>query len=257
LFLSDFRRFVQNGSHTHQKYKRSIIDITRKKTIDEIKQGIRDAWQGPLANQIPNLLKALDEYPRERRIMIAFRGTKKKKDWISNLDAVQGSFRWGKVHEGFLNIYNSGKAALFSKFDQLLPKDPALQYETQVFITGHSLGGALATLCAADLSDRSNLPTPILYTFASPKVGNTAFVQGFNNRLAKTCNAKLKTFCSVRFYRPMDVVPTLPPLPDFTHVNHDHPINGVDSSGSGGGVLPGPKPHGMSKYRELIQGGAF
>jgi len=29
--------------------------------------------------------------------MIAFRGTKKKKNWISNLDAVQGSFRWGKV----------------------------------------------------------------------------------------------------------------------------------------------------------------
>jgi len=132
-----------------------------------------------------------------------------------------------------------------------------LQYETQVFITGHSLGGALATLCAADPSDRSNLPTPILYTFASPKVGNTAFVQGFNNGLAKTCNAKLKTFCRVRFYRPMDVVPTVPPLPDFTHVNHDYPTNGVDSSGSGGGVLPGPKPHGMSKYRELIQGGAF
>jgi Lipase (class 3) len=236
-----------------QKKIRSIINITRERTIDEIKKGIRDAWKGPLADQIPNLLQALDQYPRERRILIAFRGTKKQKDWMSNGDAVQASFRWGKVHQGFLNIYNSGKAALFAKFDQLLPKDPALQYETQVLVTGHSLGGALATLCAADLSDRSNLPTPILYTFASPQVGNSAFAEGFNTRMSKTCNAKFRTSCSVRVYRPMDIVPKLPGLPGYTHVENAYELAGIDSSGASGGVLPGGKPHGMAKYRELIQ----
>jgi len=45
-----------------------------------------------------------------------------------------------------------------------------------VYFTGHSLGGAMATLAAVRCSRLHNTPQPSgLYTFGSPKVGNRAF----------------------------------------------------------------------------------
>jgi nuclear pore complex protein Nup85 len=46
-------------------------------------------------------------------------------------------------------------------------------------VTGHSLGGALSTLCAFDCARRSwrGVPRPHLvhYNYGSPRVGNKAF----------------------------------------------------------------------------------
>jgi len=60
----------------------------------------------------------------------------------------------------------------------------------QVYVTGHSLGGALATLCALDLkrfwSARPDLPPVPLkcYTVGSPFVGNAEFADYFNRQMA-------------------------------------------------------------------------
>ena len=45
----------------------------------------------------------------------------------------------------------------------------------QVLITGHSLGGALATILAAELYSKFNARIDHLYTFASPRIGNPNF----------------------------------------------------------------------------------
>ena len=47
-----------------------------------------------------------------------------------------------------------------------------------VFFTGHSLGGALATLAAS----RWNTVTTHLYTYGSPRVGGKKFIQSFLTR---------------------------------------------------------------------------
>ena len=73
--------------------------------------------------------------------------------------------------------------------------------------TGHSLGGALATLCALDV--QYNFPDKQVscYTFGSPKVGNSYFKDSFNKRVPQT----------YRFVNSADTVPALPPG-GFEHV---------------------------------------
>jgi Lipase (class 3) len=97
------------------------------------------------------------------------------------------------------------------------------------------------------------MPTPICYTFASPRVGNDIFAAEFNKVFAQKMSA-LGTTCSARFFRTKDIVPTIPKSATYTHVENSYEPLGKDSSGAGGGILPGGKPHGMAKYRELLQG---
>lgn len=76
---------------------------------------------------------------------------------------------------------------------------------TNVYVTGHSLGGALATIAAMDIAAKDKLKNTIsLYTFASPRVGNNTFADKFNEFVSQE---KLKGF---RFANSEDIVPTLP-----------------------------------------------
>lgn len=60
---------------------------------------------------------------------------------------------------------------------------PASGKKKKMFITGHSLGGALATLVSALFIDKNftNKFALEVYTFASPSVGNQAFVTRYHN----------------------------------------------------------------------------
>jgi nuclear pore complex protein Nup85 len=57
------------------------------------------------------------------------------------------------VHSGFLTAYDSVKVKVLRLVDQLTA-DASKDKPWDVFVTGHSLGGALATLCAYDLAGR-------------------------------------------------------------------------------------------------------
>ena len=55
--------------------------------------------------------------------------------------------------------------------------------KSKIFITGHSLGAALAVLCAAEIGaqDRSlGLNVTGVYTYGEPRVGNAAFQRFYN-----------------------------------------------------------------------------
>lgn len=119
-------------------------------------------------------------------ILVAFRGTETNKiaDILIDLFAWRRKVDWGKAHAGFC-------IALDFVFEHVLTSLRELRDNNQpVWITGHSLGGALATLCAARLAQEGegdNIRR--VYTYGQPLVGDKTFKINFNN------------YFSGRFYR--------------------------------------------------------
>jgi predicted lipase len=107
-------------------------------------------------------------------LFAGFRGSSNIQNWLDNLqvkkitpydDAIS-------VEDGFYKIYNALKNDLYLALNQSIS-----EYGTNdVLFTGHSLGGAIATLFAFDIC-YYNLPYQVysLITFGSPRVGNDAF----------------------------------------------------------------------------------
>lgn len=120
-------------------------------------------------------------------IFIVFRGTLTKDEWLDNLKFRQEAFfvgnkNLGRVSRGFQKIYTEGAndETLANTVITTLETVPA---NSQIFVTGHSLGAALATLCALHISQSGLNKQPILYTFASPRVGDPKFADAFNKSL--------------------------------------------------------------------------
>lgn len=136
-------------------------------------------------------------------VLICFRGTERSstRDWINNTDLAftKGPFG-GSIHTGFHNALHEDcedttvLKKLIDEVHRLGGKGRAL------YLTGHSLGGALATLTAAHLLERGVTVTG-LYTYGSPRVGNDAFAMAFNR------HARALTH---RFVNHQDAVARLP-----------------------------------------------
>ncbi len=108
-------------------------------------------------------------------IYAAFRGTQAKPiDWIKNskFEPMVGELG-GKVHSGF----HSGVGEVW---DDLLAVITAAA--KPVVATGHSLGGALATLAAARLHEAGH-PAAAVYTYGQPRVGLSDFRDPYESRL--------------------------------------------------------------------------
>ena len=125
-------------------------------------------------------------------VVVTFRGTEfsQLQDVFTNLAFFQRSLEdfgfsseWGSAHRGFLG------AAFSSGLDALRERLRALDGSgTEVWITGHSLGAALATLFVADVlnmieNEGLELNLKGLYTFGSPRVGNSRFVSTLQGAL--------------------------------------------------------------------------
>jgi len=73
------------------------------------------------------------------------------------------------VHQGFYNAWLEASEDIVAEVTRL----QALHPDYSVACAGHSLGGALAVHCAADLRTRGFNVTA--YTYGQPRVGNDAF----------------------------------------------------------------------------------
>lgn len=135
----------------------------------------------------------------DKAAILALRGSGSAFNWINDMIAYQVKFTpvkaGGQTHCGFTNTYMSARERIFELLDKL-PADKPL------FITGHSLGGALATLAALDIAANRGPDGLIVYTFASPRVGDPQFARTYNRLVPNT----------FRLHNEHDIVPRLPPL---------------------------------------------
>ena len=139
----------------------------------------------------------------EKVLILAFRGTTALLDWITdaNVDLVGGPA--GRVHEGFamalafvwLDIWNYIKEKRNGR---------------ALWVTGHSLGAALATLAVAKLRLERDEAVNGLYTFGAPRAGDLEFARVFDVDFAPY------TF---RYVNDQDIVARVPlRLMQYSHV---------------------------------------
>ena len=135
--------------------------------------------------------------------ILVFRGTQTQAEWLQNLNAKQVKYDasdgkdYGAVHEGFLGLtrkLHPDPVAIAKQLDPTIP----------CYITGHSLGAAVATLVAMKIAQKfPQLKDQIqLYTFAGPRVGSPKFVQAHSQLIPN----------SYRIVNFADTVPLVPPV---------------------------------------------
>ncbi len=117
-------------------------------------------------------------------IVLSFRGTEATsiKDIKADAKAISvGCKSGGRIHKGFRDAFD--EVALDIQTE--LNKDE--HCNKPLFITGHSLGGALATIAAKKLTHRAGISA--CYTFGSPRVGDEDWVSSMKTPLYRVVNA--------------------------------------------------------------------
>ena len=133
--------------------------------------------------------------------VLSFRGTQPDKweDVRTDLRVLKLRTIDGRVHIGFKNAFDDVKDAITEELRKHLGKMP-------LYITGHSLGAALATVATQEIEEEFNDLVAACYTFGSPRVGD----------------GKYEKAIKVPFYRIVnttDIVTLLPfLLGTFVHV---------------------------------------
>lgn len=113
---------------------------------------------------------------KDKNAYLIFRGTVTPREWMFDADVRLVPYRLanrGMVSSGFQTIYNRSRDSFIKKLDKL-------DKSYQLFIAGHSLGGAMSVLSLPDVVDATHFKTPTLYNFGCPRVGDNDFVQAFN-----------------------------------------------------------------------------
>ncbi|XP_068493772.1 uncharacterized protein [Phaseolus vulgaris] len=162
-----------------------------------------------------------------RRLVVAFRGTEQSqwKDLRTDLmlvpaglnpERIGGDFKQEiQVHSGFLSAYDSVRTRIISLIRLAIgyvDDHSKSLHKWHVYVTGHSLGGALATLLALELSSnqlaKQGTISITMYNFGSPRVGNKRFAEVYNKRVKD----------SWRVVNHRDIIPTVPRLMGYCHV---------------------------------------
>jgi len=126
-------------------------------------------------------------------------------DWVANFNFLPEQWdRGGKVHRGFKTALSEVWISLENHISNLHQKN------LKIWLTGHSLGAALATLAADRFSNVQGL-----YTFGSPRVGDRDFEKKYN----------VNTY---RFVNNSDIVARVPPSSMYCHVGE---LRHIDSQG--------------------------
>jgi triacylglycerol lipase len=151
-------------------------------------------------------------------VVVAFRGTEplNAADWLSDVNYHQVKLKDvpGQLHGGFAHALGEGvteqmgggvtepmEEGITEQMRDAVTKLGQGE-KTRLFVTGHSLGGALAIIAAALLHYRFSRRIAGVYTYGQPRVGDPVFSRAFDQVLGPV------TF---RYVNDLDMFPHVPP----------------------------------------------
>lgn len=152
-------------------------------------------------------------------IVVSVRGSSNVRNWITNIQ-----FAWAgcdsltsgcKVHTGFAEAWDEIRGTVINAVRSARASNPGYR----VVATGHSLGGAVATIGAAYLRAHEGVPVDV-YTYGAPRSGNDVFA----NFVTRQAGAEF------RLTHGADPVSRLPPiLFGYRHTTPEYWLNGGSS----------------------------
>ena len=148
-------------------------------------------------------------------LVIACRGTQKDSgamnDIIADLEVFKAdSVTGNKIHQGFKEEVDK----IYDKIESILARRGLAK---KIWVCGHSLGGAMATILAQRLEFKGGYDVDTLYTYGSPRAGGPKF--------RAWCDKHLN---HQRFVNNNDMVPC---VPTFFRWRHSGKCNYIKSTG--------------------------
>ncbi|CAG5113446.1 Oidioi.mRNA.OKI2018_I69.chr2.g7556.t1.cds [Oikopleura dioica] len=167
-------------------------------------------------------------------LWISFRGTNSR-DFADGVKDIQTDLKVSQVqphffpkvnvHRGFAESYATLRDYVWYEVENTTKINAESRRMTRIRILGHSLGGALATICAADIRFNAYQKSANHYkpsingsiikvscrTFGSPAVGDAEFANFFNNEVKDSIRYAIK-------FDPVTLC--LSPLKEYSHVAH-------------------------------------
>jgi len=157
-------------------------------------------------------------------VVIAIRGTEGIQEWVHDAEFLQVPCPFlataGQTEDGFTAMYESlatGVDPGSPSVVKALATLPFTRPVSSLTICGHSMGGSLATLLALDVAANTTFKDPTVYTYASPRTGDSSFASKYNQAIKNT----------FRIANRMDIVPKLPMPPGYEHVLAINEVNPV------------------------------
>lgn len=177
-------------------------------------------------------------------ILIAFRGSSSRSDFLADadffLDPVPAAIAATSASEPVLKIHGGFRRQFLAALPTLRKCLQNAPSTWPVRVVGHSLGGALATLCALSLKRGELCIAPRIVTcvtFGSPRVGNAAFARAFDACVNST----------IRCVNARDAV-TMRPYWGYEHVHGLLQVGSTTVYGFFSSYFGSVKDHSLASY---------
>lgn len=191
-------------------------------------------------------------------LCMTFRGTNEVADWLDNLNVFSTKVLFGEFHRGFWEALEDVWEPIYEKYRELRAND-----KRPLFITGHSLGGAMATVATAKFV-HDDQPFTSTYTFGQPRamsrdtslIFNSECKSRYfrfhnNNDIVTRVPARIMNYSHVGSYLYISLKGKIHPEPGFWFRFLDHVDGALEDLGVKG--LDGVKDHSIDHYIDAIK----
>ena len=191
ILIYNYGADIKESSDTIETFVNKLADPAISETINI--NETRKQILGDIAKQIPtgkvcnfindketDIQCGITINDVDKRICVVFRGSESLSDWYYDLYVIKKQIKddvW--VHGGFYKQLHDND--VYKNIVQHIKTQLETHPDYTIYITGHSLGAALATLFGYLLSDEIENNITVV-SFASPRVGNSAWKKSFEEK---------------------------------------------------------------------------